>query len=99
MSAVANSGVLRLEGALTMRTVPAIVETGRRKAAEGDLSVDFSAVAEADSAALALVLDWLRVSRESGHRLELLAMPKGLATLAALYGIDTLIPLHEVCPQ
>ena len=56
-------------------------------------------VAEADSAALALVLDWLRVSRESGHRLELLAMPKGLATLAALYGIDTLIPLHEVCPQ
>ncbi|TAH46332.1 MAG: STAS domain-containing protein [Betaproteobacteria bacterium] len=85
--------VLRLEGALTMRTAPALLESGRQRAAEGGLLVDFSAVTEADSAALALVLDWLRAARGAGHDLLLHALPAGLASLAALYDIDGLLPL------
>ena len=99
MSAEASPGYLPLEGPLTVRTVPAMLEIGRRRAAEGDLVVDFSAVEEADSAALALLLDWLRVSRAAGHRLQLKALPQGLATLAALYDIDTLLPLSEARKQ
>lgn len=85
--------VLRLEGALTMLTAPAMLEVGRRRAAEADLVVDFSAVTEADSAALALLLDWLRAARAAGHGVSFRALPAGLASLAALYDVDTLLSL------
>lgn len=85
--------VLRLDGALTMLTAPAMLEVGRRRAAEADLVVDLSAVTEADSAALALLLDWARTARAAGHGLSFQALPVGLASLAALYDVDTLLPL------
>ena len=91
--------VLRLEGALTMRSAPAVLESGRRRVAEGDLVVDFSAVTEADSAALALVLDWLRAARAAGHGLVLHALPAGLTSLAALYDVDALLPLSGTHPR
>lgn len=94
-----TESVLHLEGALTMCTAPALLEMGRRRAAEGDLVVDFSAVTEADSTAIALLLDWLRSAHAAGHRLGLRALPAGLASLAALYDIDTLLPLSEARPQ
>ncbi|ATE58685.1 STAS domain-containing protein [Thauera sinica] len=91
--------VLRLEGALTMRTVAEMLESGRRRASEGDLVVDFAAVTEADSAALALLLDWLRAARAAGHELAVRALPAGLASLAALYGVDALLPPSGARPQ
>lgn len=83
--------VLRLDGALTMSTAGALVEQGRAKAREGDLRVDLSGVAEADSAALALLLDWLRSARDAGHGFAIDGLPAGLKSLAALYGVDELL--------
>jgi phospholipid transport system transporter-binding protein len=93
------ANVLHLEGELTMCTAPAMLEMGRRRVAEGDLVVDFSAVTAADSTAIALLLDWLRTAHAAGHRLGLRALPVGLASLAALYDIDTLLPISEARPQ
>ncbi|WP_332671096.1 STAS domain-containing protein [Aromatoleum sp.] len=86
------SDVLRLEGALTMSTVGARVAAGRAKAAAGDLAVDLSAVSEADSAALALLFDWMRTARAGRHTLTMTGLPAGLRSLAALYGVDELLP-------
>ncbi len=83
--------VLRPEGALTMMTVPAMLADARRLAAAGDLALDLSAVGEADSAALALMLDCLRSARAASHRFEVRNLPQGLASLASLYGIDALL--------
>lgn len=98
MTTASDLPVWRLEGALTMRTAPALLERGRQQAASGDLRIDFSAVTEADSAALALLLDWLRVAGAAGHRIVTSAMPAGLQTLAALYDLDTLLPESAMEP-
>lgn len=85
---------LRLKGALTMSTVGELVERGRARAGEGDLRVDLSDVAEADSAALALLLDWLRTAQNAGHGFAIDALPAGLKSLAALYGVDELLDVQ-----
>ena len=89
------SDVLRLDGALTMSTVGARVEAGRAKAAAGDLEIDLSAVSEADSAALALLFDWMRTARDGRHTLSVTGLPAGLRSLAALYGVDELLPANS----
>lgn len=90
MSAAA-ANVLRLDGRITMRTAEAWRARGREQLRGGDLEVDFAAVTEADSSALALLLDWMRVARNSGQVLRPRGVPEGLRSLAALYGIDDLL--------
>ena len=87
-----DAEVLALDGALTMATVGAWLERGRALARGADLIVDFSAVTEADSAALAVLIDWLRNARAAGMTLRQRGMPEGLRSLAELYGVDELLP-------
>lgn len=63
-------------------------------ALRGPLLVDLAAVTEADSAALALILDWVRVARGAGQTITVRNLPAGLVSLAALYGVDSLLPLE-----
>ncbi|MER2551924.1 MAG: STAS domain-containing protein [Thauera sp.] len=83
-------------GELTMGSAPAVLEEGRRLARAGDLVVDFAGVTVADSAALALLLDWMRCARAAGNRLTVRSLPAAMASLAALYDIDALLPLESV---
>ncbi|MBV2264542.1 MAG: STAS domain-containing protein [Thauera sp.] len=82
-------------GALTMQSAPALLAEGQQRARAGDLVVDLAAVSAADSAALALILDWMRCARAAGHTLVLRNPPAGLSSLAALYDIDALLPLER----
>ncbi|BAL23088.1 lipid asymmetry maintenance protein MlaB [Azoarcus sp. KH32C] len=88
----ADAQVLALQGPLTIASVGEWRERGRELARKGDLTIDLSAVTEADSAALAVLIDWLRTARGAGHTLTQRGMPGGLCSLAALYGVDELIP-------
>jgi phospholipid transport system transporter-binding protein len=85
--------VLRLQGALTMATVGPLLVEGRRAVSAADCVVDLSAVSSADSAALALLFDWLRSARAAGRTLSVRGLPAGMQSLAALYGVDALLPL------
>ena len=82
-------------GALTLQSAPALLAEGQRRARAGDRVVDLAAVSAADSAALALILDWMRCARAAGHALMLRNPPAGLTSLAALYDIDGLLPLER----
>ena len=82
-------------GELTMVSAPAVLEDGRRLARAGDMVVDFAGVTVADSAALALLLDWMRCARAAGNRLAVRGLPAAMASLAALYDIDVLLPLES----
>lgn len=83
------------QGPLTMMTAAAVLDEGRQLAAQGDVVIDFAAVGTADSAALALVLAWLRSARARDHRLQLRNFPANLDSLAAVYDIDTLLPVES----
>ena len=82
-------------GELTMVSASAVLEDGRRLARAGDMVVDFAGVTVADSAALALLLDWMRCARAAGNRLAVRGLPAAMASLAALYDIDALLPLES----
>ncbi|MDR1367723.1 MAG: STAS domain-containing protein, partial [Candidatus Accumulibacter sp.] len=59
----------------------------------GTLTYDFSSVEEVDSSALAVLFRWLRVARERGVTVRVAALPEGMRSLAALYGVSGLLPV------
>ncbi|MDR2032980.1 MAG: STAS domain-containing protein [Azoarcus sp.] len=82
---------LRLDGELTMHTAASVFARPLPAGGDGWI-IDFSDVSAADSAALALLLAWLRRAKARGIAVELHAFPAALHALARLYGIDVLLP-------
>lgn len=91
----ALDGVLAPQGALTIATVGSVFDEGRRRLAVGDLLVDFGQVSSVDSAALALILGWLRSAAAAGTRLAVRNLPASLHSLAAVYDIESLLPAES----
>ncbi len=86
--------VFRLEGSLTLAEVGRHLDEGRNRLGKGDLTVDLQGVTEADSAALALLLDWCRTARRTGNKLVVAGLPTGMTSLADLYGVSDLLPIE-----
>lgn len=76
-----------VQGAMTFSNVMRLLGPGRQAIEGGAGRIDLSGVKEADSAALALLLDWLRTARRQDVALRIDHMPENLRSLAALYGV------------
>lgn len=90
---------LAVEGPLTFATAARVYAAGREsvQAAAANsggmpVAVDLAGVGAFDSAALALMLDWVREAAQGGARLRFVHLPENLLTLASLYGVLELIP-------
>ena len=59
--------------------------------ADSQVVVDASAVKVFDSAALAVLLACRRAALEAGKQLVVSGLPKGLKSMAVLYGVDGLL--------
>jgi phospholipid transport system transporter-binding protein len=70
-----------------------LLERGIAAIRSGDLTIDLDGVATVDSAAVALLLAWQRVAAAEGKRLAFKDIPPDLASLADLYGVDSLLQL------
>lgn len=68
-----------------------VVEAGQSAILAGDCVIDFSGVRRCDTAAVACVLAWMRTAHAHGRKLQLLAVPAELQSLAKLYGVLPLI--------
>ncbi len=66
---------------------------GCRAYPQGDVAIDCSALAQVDSAAVAVLLAWQRAATARGQTLALHGVPPQLASLATLYGVDSLLGL------
>ena len=84
---------MTLSGPLTLTNVGRMLEEGRQHLEEGVRIVDLGEVTELDSAALALLLTWLREARAKNRELDFANLPDSLQTIARLYGVDSLLPL------
>lgn len=80
-------GSFRLSGDVTFDTVPSIAAQCGQWEVLPDVRIDFSGVRTADSAALALILDWAACARRSGQKLKLTHVPPRLAELARINGL------------
>lgn len=69
----------------------ALEAQGRCAIDQGDAVFDFSAVKKADSAMLALLLQWLRRANQSGLQPEVINLPEGMWSLAKLYGVREIV--------
>lgn len=78
---------------MVMSNARGLLEAGRSALKEKRETVDFTAVQEADSSALAVILGWLRTAEERGMQLAFANVPAGLRSLAELYDLADLIPL------
>jgi phospholipid transport system transporter-binding protein len=84
---------MTLSGPVTLSNVGRMLEEGRQHLEEGVRTVDLGEVTELDSAALALLLTWLREARAKNRELAFANLPDSLQTIARLYGVDSLLPL------
>ena len=85
---------MMVSGPVTLANVAGLLEEGRRFLAEGVRNVDFGEVTEMDSSALALCLAWLRDAKAAGGAITFSNLPESLQTIARLYGVHGLLPLH-----
>ena len=88
-----GEGGCRLQAPLLFSTVPALREQGVAliSAAQEQLRMDLSAVTAADSAGLALLIDWLACARSAGTRLCYVRVPDALLALARLSDVAPLL--------
>jgi phospholipid transport system transporter-binding protein len=82
----------RIEGPLTLRSAATLLARGRELFVEPVSRVDLAAVSELDSAALGLLLEWLREARAQNREIVYLNLPANLTSLGKLYGVLDLLP-------
>jgi len=82
---------LKLSGAVNLETVPALIDAIDGQLKAGARRVDFADVAEVDSSALALALEWRRHAAGQAVQLSVVNPPQAMQNLANLYGVADLI--------
>jgi len=88
-----QGGCLVVKVPLIMANARGLLEAGRSALQPGEQVFDFSAVGEADSSAIAVMLGWLRAAERSRSTVKFAHIPTGVRSLAELYGVTELLPL------
>jgi phospholipid transport system transporter-binding protein len=80
---------------LTHASATSAFAAGLARIAAGATAVDCAQLTQFDSSALAVMLAWRRAAQARGQALAILNVPAGLASLAQVYGIDTLFAAQQ----
>lgn len=85
--------MLSLGTSLTNRNAATMLRDGLARVAQGEAEVDCGALGQVDSAAVAVMLALARAAQARNTTLRFVAVPRQLAELATLYGVDGLLGL------
>lgn len=89
-----REGVATLSGRLDFSNVTRLAEEGRALLArEDDVVIDLGGVSSANSAGLALLLEWLDLARATGTGLSYRNLPESLLGIAAISNLESVLPL------
>jgi len=87
-----GNGTWRLAGELGFATVTGLLQdTPASFSANGDIKIDLSGVTRADSAGLALLVEWLRESVKAGRSITFLHMPAQMLSIARVSGLADIL--------
>ena len=87
-----GQGTFVIGGELTFETIAAVLAEGRSLfAAHEHIAVDMSEVGEADSAAVALLLEWLSWAYAAGREIEYRNIPQQILAIAEISGAAALL--------
>jgi phospholipid transport system transporter-binding protein len=88
---IARDGeVLKVQGPVTLNTVPGLLESIGDALPAGVRRIDLSGATEVDSSAVAFALE---LQRRSGGSVSLQNAPEAMRNLAQLYGVSSLLGL------
>jgi len=87
-----HDGRFRVRGSVTLASVQVLLDQGKQTFAGDDLRIDLSGVTEADSSAVALMLDWAREATARGARICFENLSENLRTLISLYDVGEFLP-------
>ncbi|MEY3721506.1 MAG: binding protein involved in toluene tolerance [Pseudomonadota bacterium] len=76
---------------ITMADAGQALREGLASIAQGETLIDLSGLARFDSSAVSAVLAWKRAGSALGRPLQIAGVPKGLLSLAQLYGLQDLM--------
>ena len=80
-----DHGVIQVRGELTFDTVTMLLSQSKRLFdGQGEITIDLEQVTHANSAGLALLLEWLSQSRNSGQTIHFRHVPEALISIADL---------------
>ena len=88
------NGALRVSGELTFATVRDLFRESRAQFDGRRDEIDLSAVTTADSAGLALLIEWYRWAERSGKQIRFVGVPAQLRALAKISDVDRLLPFN-----
>jgi phospholipid transport system transporter-binding protein len=86
---------LRVSGRLTMDTIGAVFNEAMQPLAGKDWTIDLAQIEVADSAAVSMLLSWVRNAQRHGASLSFVNIPANLHSLADLYGVANALPLSQ----
>jgi phospholipid transport system transporter-binding protein len=89
-----QDGTYRLEGELNVDTVPELNEqvknlTGK----EGSVAVDLNGVTHADSAGVAMLVEWYRQARQHGRELHFINLPEQMQAIIRVSSLQQVLPI------
>jgi len=87
-----HDGRFRVRGSVTLASVQVLLDQGKQTFAGDDLRIDLSGVTEADSSAVALMLEWERQASSRGASIRFENLTESLKTLIGLYDVGELLP-------
>ena len=88
----AGDGTARLRGEITFRSVgPLLLAGGEAIEAGRADAIDLAGVTAADSAGLALLIEWLSLARRAGRTLSYRNVPAQIRQLAGLSDVQNLV--------
>ena len=93
---VSTNGQLKLSGTVNFKTVPGLVVDSQAlfKNANG-LEVDLADVNRADSAGVALLVEWQRRAQEINEPIRFINIPSQMLAIARLSGVDEMLSLQD----
>ncbi len=87
-----NGDRMNVSGPVTLQNVTGLLQEGLACVRDGVTLVDLAEVSALDSSLLAALLAWVREARRLERDLAVANLPRGLTTLAQLYGVEELLP-------
>jgi phospholipid transport system transporter-binding protein len=94
-----GEGRFRVSGVLNASTATEMLEESASRFAQAPkIDVDLGGVGESDSAGLALLIEWLRIGKQSGKEVHFANVPAQIEALARISEVEDLIgtPSGEV---
>ena len=89
-----GAGNWLLQGELDFESVPSMLQhAGARMLGNDRLEVDLRDVTRADSAGLALLVEWLRESESAGNEIVFVNVPDQLLSIARVCGLEHILSL------